>query len=160
VWDSAQIQIGSYVTVEAVSTCSKAAPAPSSSHHRRGGGGEASTPSRPEGLAQALPLEALHLSHTNPRSICDVLRACLGQQTPISGGGLISSRSDHHGHRRWRGSHRTRSRVPDRASLSRMIVVRRSFCATATSAGLDGADLIRRCWPAQAVSQPVRVHGG
>jgi hypothetical protein len=30
--------------------------------------------------------------------------------------------------------------------LSRMMVVDHSdFCATATSAGLDGADLIRRC---------------
>ena len=36
----------------------------------------------------------------------------------------------------------------------------RSFCATATSAGLDGADLIRRCccWPAPAVLPMEKVY--
>jgi hypothetical protein len=56
------------VTVEAVSTCCKAALAPSSSHRRGGSGDEAITPSRPEGLAGAAT--ALHCklftSHTKP----------------------------------------------------------------------------------------------
>ena len=39
---------------------------------------------------QALPLQALHLAYeAGPCATYDVHASCLGQQTPISGGGLI-----------------------------------------------------------------------
>ena len=83
--------------------CCKVAPAPSSCHRRRRGGTAVVVrPSRRRVLKalQALPLQALHLAYEAAVDLRRMTCAYLGQRTPISGGDLISSRSDHHGHRR------------------------------------------------------------
>ena len=67
---------------------------------------------------QALPLQALHLAYkAGPSATYDVPAWASGRPSRVmvsSAAGLIC---DHHGHRRAtvRGSHRTRSRVRDRA---------------------------------------------
>ena len=106
-------------------------------------------PSRRRALKapQALPPEAVHLAYeTGPFATYDVPAWAIW--TSISGGGLICSRSiagliitvtDGEGEVIEREAGCATGPGPIAHDGGR------SFCATATSAGLDGADLIRRC---------------
>ena len=109
---------------------------------------------------QALPLQALHLAYkAGPSATYDLPAWASGRPSRVvvsSAAGLIITVTD--------GGGEVIEREEGCATGPGPVGVAhdggRSFCASATSARLDGADLIRRCWPAQAVSQPVRVHGG
>ena len=112
--------------------------------------GEAITLSRPEGL-EALSLQALHPAYEASPSVTKDVPACAyvpavsGRPSLVvvsSSAGLIITRSP-----TVRGkSSNAKQGARQGQALSRMRGVRggRSSCAIATSAGLDGADLIRR----------------
>ena len=101
-----------------------------------------------EGLAGAATARSklFTASHTKPvhldlRRMACLLVACFGQRSPVSGGGLIISRSDHHGHTDGVGEVIEREAGCATGLGPVAHDGGRSFCATATSAGLDGADL-------------------
>jgi hypothetical protein len=102
-------------------------------------------PSRRRALKalQALPLQALHLAYeTGPSATYDVPAWASGRPSRVvvsSAAGLIITVTDGEGEviEREVGC----ATGPDPVAHDGG----RSFCATATSEGLDGADLIRRC---------------
>ena len=92
---------------------------------------------------QALPLQALHLAYeTGPSATYDVPAWASGRPSRVvvsSAAGLIITVTDGAGEVIEREAGCATGLGPVAHDGGR------SFCATATSAGLDGADLIRRC---------------
>ena len=92
---------------------------------------------------QALPLQALHLAYeTGPFATYDVPAWASGRPSRVvvsSAAGLIITVTDGEGEVIEREAGCATGLGPVAHDGGR------SFCATATSAGLDGADLIRRC---------------
>ena len=92
---------------------------------------------------QALPLQALHLAYeAGPSATYDVPAWASGRPPRVvvsSAAGLIITVTDGEGEVIEREAGCATGLGPVAHDGGR------SFCATATSAGLDGADLIRRC---------------